>query len=222
MRQGIALLPCILLLAVVSIAASVKKKPASERLIGIQPFGSFPEKHVKEVKKALEEYYGCKVKVLPKVALPKEAFTKVKTPRYRADKLLKFLNENRPPDCDHVIGLTSKDISTTKYEDWATRKIKEPEWKYKDWGIFGLGQMPGTACLVSTHRLKMKGGGKEAKLLERLRKVACHEIGHNLGLPHCEHSEKCFMRDGAESISTVDAEAEALCTRCAAIVGVAK
>ena len=62
--------------------------------------------------------------------MPKEAFTKIKMPRYRADKLLEFLQRKRPGDCDHVLGLTASDISITKYEDWASRKIKEPEWKY--------------------------------------------------------------------------------------------
>lgn len=124
--------------------------------------------------------------------------------------------------CFLLLAFLSIAAAVKKQPAWATKKIKQPEWKYQDWGIFGLGQMPGTACLVSTYRLKMKGGSKESKLLERLRKVACHEIGHNLGLPHCEHSEKCFMRDGAESIATVDAEAEALCTHCARIAGVSE
>ncbi len=196
------------------------EKTASDRVIAIQPFEGIPESHIAEAKKALENYYGCAVRVLPEAALPKAAFTKVKTPRYRADKLLIFLRRQLPADCDHILGLTASDISTTKYEDWTTRAIKKPEWKYKDWGIFGLGRMPGSACVVSTYRLK--GGVKEAKLKERLRKVVCHEIGHNLGLPHCTASKECFMRDGAEKVATIDAESESLCVHCARKVGVSK
>jgi len=132
--------------------------------------------------------------------------------------LLDFLNKKLPKDCDHIIGLTSSDISTTKYEEGSSHEVKKPEWKYNDWGIFGLGQMPGTACVVSNFRLK--AGVGEAKLRERLRKNACHEIGHNLGLPHCEHSDKCFMRDAVESIATVDADDERLCPHCADLVNV--
>ena len=31
-------------------------------------------------------------------------------------------------------------------------KIKEPEWMYKDFGIFGLGRVGGTPCVVSSNR----------------------------------------------------------------------
>lgn len=211
---------CILLAAFCgeSAATTILGRPASRRTVAIQPFAGIPKAHVAEAERALGAYYKCTVRVLPEIALPREAFTKVKSPRYRADKLLDFLRGQLPEGCDHVIGLTAHDISTTKYEDWATRKIKEPAWKYEDWGIFGLGEMPGKACIVSTFRLKK--GVPEEKLRERLRKICCHEVGHNLGLPHCTQSEKCFMRDGAEKISTVDAESETLCTHCAKRVGV--
>jgi archaemetzincin len=201
-----------------SAAAPILGRPASRRTIAIQPFAGIPAEHVAEAERALTAYYKCAVRVLPEIALPREAFTEVKTPRYRADKLLDFLRGRLPEGCDHVIGLTASDISTTKYEDWATRKIKQPEWKYEDWGIFGLGEMPGKACIVSTFRLK--GGVGEEKLRERLRKICCHEVGHNLGLPHCSKSEECFMRDGAEKIATVDAESETLCEHCAKRVGI--
>lgn len=189
------------------------------KAIAIQPFAGMPAAQVEEVARALERYYRRPVRILPAIALPASAFTRVKTPRYRADQLLEELAALLPSDCDYILGLTAQDISTTKYEDWAGQRIKQPEWKYADWGIFGLGQMPGPACIVSTFRLK--NGVSETKLRERLRKVACHELGHNLGLPHCAQSETCFMRDGAESIVTVDAESESLCAKCSRMLGLA-
>lgn len=220
MKRSISVLLPLFVLSTLAFTCfgDAETKTAEQRSIAIQPFAGIPAEHVDEVKTALETYYKCTVKILPEIRLPQEAYTEVKAPRYRADKLLDFLKNRLPEGCDHVLGLTASDISTTKYEDWATRKVLEPEWKYKDWGIFGLGQMPGTACVVSTHRLK--GGADEELLRERLRKVCCHEVGHNLGLPHCTNSEKCFMRDGAEKIATVDAESEALCDACAKRVGI--
>lgn len=179
--------------------------------IGIQPLGKVPESEKQEVQKALANYFKAKVVILDEIALPKETFINEKSPRYRADKLLRYLRENCLGDRDYVIGLTASDISTTKYEDFATRKIKEPEWKYKDWGIFGLGSCPGPSCIVSTFRLKK--GADDELFLTRLRKIACHEIGHNLGLPHCA-SPACFMRDANEKIATIDREPERLCPNC--------
>lgn len=205
--------------AVVFAIFSVNGEKPKSRSIFIQPFEGILAEHVEEVRAALSNYYQTEVVVLEPVELPKETFTEVKTPRYRADKLLDWLRDVRPEGCDHIIGLTHKDISTTKYEDWATRKIKEPAWKYEDWGVFGLGFRPGPACVVSTYRLKKDVD--DEKLRERLRKISCHEVGHNLGLAHCPNVF-CFMRDAAESIRTVDLVNEALCEKCRSKIGLAK
>ena len=53
-------------------------------------------------------------------------------------------------------------------------------------------------------------------MMERLKKVCMHEIGHNLGLPHCEQSTTCVMRDAAEKIATVDNVELKLCEHCKA------
>ena len=86
------------MLGFATMAASFK--PVSQRTLAIQPFAGIPREHVAEVKKALETYYRCKIQVLPEVPLPKETFTRVKTPRYRADKLLDFLRQKLPAGCD--------------------------------------------------------------------------------------------------------------------------
>lgn len=176
--------------------------------IAIQPLGDVKKEYVENVKVALSNYYSCNVKVLKPIKIPEEAFINVKSPRYRADYLIKYLKEIKPSKYSNIIGLTEKDISTTKYSNWALKTIKEPKSRYEDFGIFGLGYRPGPSCIVSTFRL-----GKTTKLSSRLTKIACHEIGHNLGLPHCEN-KKCFMQDAAEKISTIDNVSLDLCNNC--------
>ena len=76
--------------------------------------------------------------------------------------------------------------------------------------MFGLGYRPGPSCIVSTYRLK---NTDQRKFIERLKKVAIHELGHNLGLDHCE-SELCVMRDAVETIKTIDRVDSRLCEQC--------
>ena len=136
------------------------------------------------------------------------AFVNIKSPRYRADSLLIDLFQNRPDSIDYLLGITSKDISTTKRD--SKGNIRQPKSKYLDWGIFGLGYKPGVSCVISTYRLN---NGKSDLLISRVQKIAVHEIGHNMGLDHCE-TEKCVMQDAVETISTVDNEGFELCERC--------
>lgn len=185
--------------------------PAPEPVIGVLPLGDFDDELAGHVAMKLTEKYGYITILFGQQPLPQEAYTTIKKPRYRADTIIHWLRENKPDSIDYVVGLTDVDISVTKYEDRAAGIIKEPLWKYRDFGIFGLGFRPGEACLISTYRLKKNV--KDELMLERLRKVAFHEVGHNLGLPHCP-TEGCFMQDANESITTVDDAGEELCSLC--------
>lgn len=125
---------------------------------------------------------------LPPIELPKTAFYKPRA-RYRAELLLDALQ--KVPGWK-VVALTTKDISTTKGN-------------VQDWGIMGLGSCPGHACVVSTYRLN----GSEV----RLAKVVAHELGHTLGVPHCE-TPKCLMNDAKGKADTVD-RSQWFCASCA-------
>ncbi|MCU0241640.1 MAG: Zn-dependent protease [Vicinamibacteria bacterium] len=148
---------------------------------------------------ALAAFYLGEVEIRPVLDLPAEAYYPPRK-RYRAEKLLDWLEARRPTNVDRVIGVTTRDISTTK----------EP---YADWGVLGLASLSGTTCVLSTFRCRM--AARDA-LHARIRfgKVIVHEVGHTLGLPHCA-TVGCLMEDAQGSVRTTDREYD-LCPVCRA------
>ncbi|MBU0551173.1 hypothetical protein KKB55_09280 [Myxococcota bacterium] len=151
----------------------------------LQPFEAFPLDQAQAVASALRAY-GFEVTLAPTRPLPKAAYYPPRK-RYRADRLLAHLNALHPEG--KILGLTTRDISTTKGA-------------HQDWGVFGLGELGGRAAMVSTHRLK-RGARDAAHRLRRLRHTAIHEVGHLVGLPHCEEPD-CLMQDAHGSIKNTD------------------
>lgn len=193
------------ILLILSIASCEHQK--HDKVIALQPYINFDKSLLDTISKTMEGIYNKRVVILPSGKLPQEAFIKIKFPRYRADKLISILSKNKPDSIDYILGLTTQDISTTKKN--ADGSVKEPASKYSDWGVFGLGYMPGSSCVVSTYRIK----NPDSKMMERLKKICIHELGHNMGLPHCD-SEFCVMADAAETVKTVDQVHLGLCASC--------
>lgn len=182
----------------------------NNKKVAIQPFENFDPKITDSIAEVIKSTYKMDVTILPKINLPSNAFINIKSARYRADSLIKYLKYSKAGNYDYILGLTDKDISTTKRNNDGS--IKEPQSKYKDWGIFGLGYRPGPSCVVSSYRIKKNV--TQEKYLERIRKVVLHELGHNFGLPHCESGLPCVMQDAAESIKTVDNAPYHVCNEC--------
>jgi archaemetzincin len=177
--------------------------------IAIQPLGRVNVADLSSIKSALENTYSAGVTVLPQREMYSEAFVNLKSPRYRADSLLRYLRRDCPDSIDYILGVTNFDISTTKYEKFPD-KILAPASKYADWGVFGLGQCPGRSCVVSGFRI---GKVDPALRTSRLQKISVHEVGHNLGLKHCPDA-LCVMTDAVESVRTVDQAKQELCEGC--------
>ena len=165
----------------------------------IQPFEGLPKSTTNLVAEQLKEIYSGDIIVNNAIPFPKNALNHNKK-RYRADSLIRYLGTLAKDD-QLIIGLTKNDISTTKGKD-------------SDWGVMGLGYSPGKSCIASTFRLKGKNR------LEKLFKVAIHELGHTQGLAktktkHCPE-KTCLMRD-AEGKDHLD-ELKTFCSKCKPIL----
>src|SRR5262245_34294471 len=184
------------------IAARLAGRPAwadgGRRFLYVQPLGDELAAEDSElVKTALEALIGLSVKVLPRAPLPANAWYPARR-RYRADRLLDFLDPRLPADGTRILGLTGTDISTTKG-------------KVFDWGVLGLGRVDGASSVISRLRCALQSRGPRPRR-RRLATVAGHAPGHTLGLEHCPN-RGCLMEDAEGRVATCDREYD-FCPRC--------
>lgn len=84
--------------------------------------------------------------------------------------------------------------------------------------VFGEARFPGRVAIISTHRLKDTTHHGDARLLPvRVIKEAVHELGHTLGLTHCD-KPSCVMYF-SNSLSDTDRKGEDYCETCAGRLG---
>jgi archaemetzincin len=188
-------------IAAVLLGLGTPDTTSAPRALYVQPLGGCAQRNpgTAFVVAALRAFYPIEVRVLDCQELPKAAYYPPRR-RYRAERLLVHLNQRMPKDGWRILGLTDVDISTTK-EDFV------------DWGVMGLGELPGTATVISSFRCRKKARSP-AHARERLAKVAVHEIGHTLGLDHCP-TRGCLMEDAMGKVVTCDRERD-FCPRCRA------
>ena len=148
------------------------------------------EANVKEVQQTIEQFYGIKTTVV-KANMPESASAHDRG-RYNANKVLDYLQQQFPNK--QVIALTSKDICTNLNGQPC-------------WGILGLSYLGKSYSVSSVHRIK----SDKANLLS---KVAIHEVGHGLGLPHCKSANPCLMKDAAGKITTIIQQPMKFCKNC--------
>jgi archaemetzincin len=164
----------------------------------IQPLGRVDQAVLERVAAALSSCFAVEAQAASGLALPASAYYEPRR-RYRADRLLEFLDNLDIALKGQVVAVTEKDISVTKGA-------------VPDWGIFGCGYAPGRVCVVSTFRLK-HGRASPELFLQRLERVALHELAHTFGLRHCP-TAGCLMEDCRGAIRTVDRSDGRFCSFC--------
>jgi archaemetzincin len=173
-----------------------KSKPSQFSKLDIVYFEDFDTSILKKLKLDIKKFYGINTNSVKFDKLPISTYYSPRN-RYRADSLIKYLNSHKNQSNNLVLGLCAKDISVSIHNA-------------KDWGVFGFGYCPGNSCIVSSFRLK-----KDSKpgYYTRMKNVVLHELGHNLGLKHCQDTI-CLMLDAKGKMSSIEGENRKLCLNC--------
>jgi len=166
-------------------------------LVAIQPLGPVDAALIREVTRSISATFAARVRVMPAGPLPAAAFYPPRR-RWRGERILDHLDATRPAGAVKVLAVTSCDVSVTKGA-------------HADWGVLGVAELGGPAAVVSVHRMGRAG----APVAQRLGRVATHELGHAMGLPHCR-TPGCVMNDACGSIRTVDRSSGEFCPACRA------
>lgn len=150
--------------------------------------------------KEIARYFNKKTIILNPIEIPLRFFNPVIN-QYSADSIIHLLSRLQNDSIVEVIGLTHQPVFTIKH-------VKAGG--YFDEKIFGMGYQPGNACVVSDFTFGIPDTNIHT---HRLKIVVMHEIGHNMGLPHCSDG-KCIMSENNGSLRLLDNSAAAYCAQC--------
>lgn len=143
----------------------------------LQPLGNVDEKLLALMRRFAEAAYNRPCKVAKPQELPSSAYD-TRRKQYRAGELLSLLKDLAPTGAAKVVGITEKDIFTRQMNF-----------------IFGLADVRGKPCVVSTCRLHQSFWGEpenDVLLYRRALKILYHELGHTFGMDHCDKI-RCAM-----------------------------
>lgn len=123
--------------------------------------------------------------------------------QYHSTRILRQLQELVTAESWRVLGISDADLFI-------------PILSY----VFGeaqLGPLPVAAAVVSVHRLRQEFYGLPSDPVlqaERLLKESLHELGHTLGLRHCQ-DYRCVM-SSSHAVENIDLKSEEFCPACSA------
>lgn len=181
---------------------------AKKRTIYVLPIGEFSpaqDQLIDQTTELLSKFFGVPTVRLPNSPmgdLPAEAHrgsVETDDEQVLATHLIdEVLRPKTPPDALACIGLTTHDL-------WPG-----PGFNF----VFGLAQGECGVWSLSRYGSLDGGGAETLQVRRRLFKVALHETGHMLGIPHCTAYE-CRM-NGTNSIGELDRQPSWFCPECEA------
>lgn len=165
-------------------------------VVQLVPVGSAPRSIVRDLADPLRQIFGCQINVAPALGDPKYAYNKDRR-QYHAAAILRRLSSQGPHAGTLVLGVADVDLFV-------------PERPF----VFGEADRQTRAALLSLARLRESHAGSvDTNVLRRRGQAeAIHEIGHLLGLSHCDDF-RCAMFFSA-TVADTDHKNLGMCNEC--------
>lgn len=166
--------------------------------VDIVPVGDVPAEVKREASTALRSVFDVDVSMLADQSSPSDSYDPGRD-QYRAEAYIELASR---------VGTAEKNVAITSHDLFYRRR------NY----VFGLAYLDGNGSVVSTYRLRTTSDGgistKSASdvFADRVRKEVIHEVGHTIGLEHCENN-RCVM-NFSPTVREVDVKEEHLCGTC--------
>jgi archaemetzincin len=149
------------------------------------------------LRRLVSREFGLPAQVLALAERPDETGYDPRRKQHSSRALVEWIDERRPAGIGRVLGLTDRDL----FMPILTH-------------VYGEAALGGRAAIVSTARMAEHDGAPADAIRVRTRtaKEGLHELGHTLGLLHCDNA-RCLMARAAV-LTHVDTKTTRLCPSC--------